>query len=301
MTTATTEPTAELLPARPIDPMARRYRLDDLHIRSEGSGRVVEAYAAVFGVEAKVHDEDGRYRELLTPTSFGKTLQERGTDFMVIYNHGRDLYGKPAAEFALPIGVPLEVTADERGLFTATQYLDNPLADTVLDAIKQRAVRFQSFTGQFVKSIRSWPGGRQRGGIPLITRHEIDLREYGPTMMAYYGGSQGAAILGTRAQQFVDELLATPRDERLSFLERFEFGGGLTTPLDAVGRGADEPEAVTSSTPDEPEPLAADEPASAADHSAQRSHKIPLRTRLRIAQMTRVGTESSSESRGPAT
>ncbi len=36
----------------------------------------------------------------------------------------------------VPIGVPVEVRADERGVFTATRYLNNPLADHVLDAIK---------------------------------------------------------------------------------------------------------------------------------------------------------------------
>jgi phage head maturation protease len=81
----------------------------------------------------------------------------------VLFNHGRTVDGAPNPAATLPIGVPLEVRADERGVFTATRYLDNPLADHVLDAIKAGAIRAQSFSGRFTKSVRSYPGGRGRG------------------------------------------------------------------------------------------------------------------------------------------
>jgi HK97 family phage prohead protease len=253
-----------LLPTRPC---ARSYAVEDLHVRSDGSGRVVEAYAAAFNSPAEVMDQDGHYKETLPPTSFTKTINDKGLAFGVLFNHGLTVDGAPNASATLPIGVPEQVVADERGVFTATRYLANPLADHVLDAIKNGAIRAQSFSGRFMKSTRSYPDGRGAGRLPLITRHEVDMREYGPAVFAAY---KDAAILGTRAEVFIRALLATPTDERLQWLEQFE---GLTTPLV-------EPEALPVGTPDGAAALA-DEPR---EHSAR---SISLRTHIRAARIAR--------------
>jgi phage head maturation protease len=121
---------ADELNARPV---SRAYALDDLHVRSDGSGRVVEAYAATFQHRAEIMDQDGHYHEELAPTSFTTTIATRGLNFGVLFNHGRTIDGEPNPSATMPIGVPLEVKADERGVFTATRYLDNPLADQALD------------------------------------------------------------------------------------------------------------------------------------------------------------------------
>jgi HK97 family phage prohead protease len=182
--------TDELLPVRPCD---RAYKVEDLHVRSDGSGRVVEAYAAAFRSRTEVYDQDGHYQEELAPTSFAKTIAEKApTGFGVLFNHGRTVDGGPNPAATMPIGVPLEVRSDERGVYTVTRYLDNPLADQVFDAIKAGAIRAQSFSGRFIKSTRSRPSGSR---LPLITRHEVDMREYGPAVFAAYAD---AAILGTR-------------------------------------------------------------------------------------------------------
>lgn len=216
--------TGDLLPAdRRDETRARAFLIEDLHVRSDGSGRVVEAYAADWS-QYEVADQDGHYREALAPTSFAKTINDKGLQFGVLFNHGLTVDGAPNANATLPVGVPLEVRADERGVFTATRYLDNPLADHVLDAIKHRAITAQSFSGRFTKSVRSYPDGRGRGVLPLITRNEVDMREYGP---AVFAANKNAMIIGTRAEQFVRTLLATPSDQRLAWLEQFE---GLTTP-----------------------------------------------------------------------
>jgi hypothetical protein len=49
------------------------------------------------------------------------------------------------------------------------------------------------------------------------------MREYGPAVFAAY---EGAAILGTRAEQFMRALLSMPPDRALQFLQQYE---GLTT------------------------------------------------------------------------
>lgn len=258
----------ELLATRPC---SRAFALNDVHVRSDGSGRVVEAYAAAFNARTEVMDQDGHYHELLTPTSFAKTIQDKGLGFGVLFNHGLTVDGAPNAMATLPIGVPLEVRADERGVFTATRYLDNPLADHVLDAIKAGAIRAQSFSGRFIKSVRSYPDGRSRGALPLISRHEVDMREYGPAVFAAY---KDAAILGTRAELFVRALLEAPPEERLALLQEFE---GVTTP-------AVEPEPLTIGTL----PGAAEPTEEPHVHSTR---LIPLRTRIRAARIAR-GWES---------
>ncbi|HEY9417214.1 MAG TPA: HK97 family phage prohead protease [Pseudonocardia sp.] len=257
--------TDELLPTRQCE---RAYTIEDLHVRSDGSGRIVEAYAAAFNVRTEIMDQDGHYNELLPPTSFDRTIQHKGTNFGVLFNHARTVDGEPNPLATMPVGVPLEVRADERGVFTATRYLDNPLADHVLDAIKAGAIKSQSFSGRFTKSVRSHPEGRGRGSLPLITRNEIDMREYGPAVFAAY---KEAAILGTRAEQFVRTLLETPPDKRLDWLQQFE---GLTTPLVA------DPEALTPGTP-------SIGPADQVEDSREHSARPSLRQHIRAARIAR--------------
>lgn len=212
----------EILQTRPVE---RAFALDDLHVRSDGGGRVVEAYAAVFSTRTEVMDQDGHYNEEIDPGAFTRTIQHKGTNFGVLFNHGRTIDGAPNPAGTMPIGVPLEVRTDEKGVFTATRYLDNPLADNVLDAIKNGAIRAQSFSGRFQRSVRTYPDGRQARSLPLISRREIAMREYGPAVFAAY---DGAAILGTRAADvFFRSLMATPAGERVEWLQQFE---GFTTP-----------------------------------------------------------------------
>lgn len=208
----------------------RTVMLDDLTIRSDGSGRVVEAYAAVFRNKTEIHDQDGHYREDIDPTAFNRTIAHKGTNFGVLFNHARTVDGEPNPLATMPIGVPLEVKADETGVFTATRYLDNPLANDVLDAIKNGALKAQSFSGRFMRSIRSFPDGKGRGTLPTITRHEIDMREYGPAVFAAY---TDAVILGTRtAQLAIRAFLALPEEDRIEWAQQFETS---TTPSAPVG------------------------------------------------------------------
>lgn len=245
--------TDDLLAARDC---SRVFAVEDMTVRSDGDGRTVEAYAAVFRTPAEIRDQDGHYNEELAPGSFTKTIQENAGRFGVFYNHARTIYGTPAGELSVPIGVPLTVEQDERGVFTATRYLDNPLADSVLDAIKQRAIKGQSFSGRFVKSTRTRGA---KGQLPTITRNEVAMREYGPTVFPAYAE---AMILGTRSvSSFLDELADADLDRLRQML-------GLATPL--------EPAQVTDTPPGA---VVVDEPASS--HSARQFQYIQLRARAR--------------------
>lgn len=219
----------ETLPVRPVE---RTYQVQDMTLRSDGSGRIVEAYAAVFNTKTEIHDQEGHYHEELDSASFNRTMQHKGLGFGVLFNHGRTVDGAPYPAASMPVGVPLEVKSDGKGVFTATRYLDNPLADWTLDAIKNGAIKAQSFSGRFLKSSKSYPQGRSRGMLPVIRRMEVDMREYGPAVFAAY---VGAEILGTRtADMFVRSLLAVRPEDRLDWLQQFEGAVTLLTEADSA-------------------------------------------------------------------
>ena len=261
---------AQLLAARPC---SRTYQLEDMTIRSDGSGRVVESYFAVFApIRSEVVDQDGHYLEENAPSLFTKTLRERGLNIPVFYNHARTLDGTPDGSLSVPIGKPLEIKPDDRGVFNAVRYLQNPLADSVLDGIRNKVINGMSYSGRYLKSTKSFPQGRGRGRLPLIVRHEAALREFGPTAIPQF---PEAEILGTRAQQVLRMLLANPATltaQDLALLGDFE---GLTTPPQG------EPEAPPADTPEGSGAVETDEPR---EHSAR---SISLRSRIRAARIAR--------------
>jgi HK97 family phage major capsid protein/HK97 family phage prohead protease len=175
----------------------RVFALDDISIRAGGDGRTVTAYAAVFGSPAEIQDQDGHYLEQIARTAFDKTVRERAGRVGVFYNHARTLHGTPSERGSVPIGTPLEIKPDGRGLLTVTRYNKTQLADDVLESIRNGDITGQSFTGRFIKSDPQGPYLPQRSGqLTLATRQEIALVEYGPTPIPAYSD---AAIVGVRA------------------------------------------------------------------------------------------------------
>jgi HK97 family phage prohead protease len=218
------EKRSEFLGVRAFD--FRSYTIEDCTVRDDGDGRTVEAYAAAFNIPAEIRDQDGHYNEVISPGSFDKTIAENGTRVGVFYNHARSIYGTPDGALSVPIGVPVEAPRpDNHGVMTVTRYLNNPLADSVLDAIKQRAITAQSFSGRFIKSTRT--RATDRGALPTIARSEVALREYGPTPFPAY---QQAHVVGTRStEMWMSDLLRMDPQERA---ELFREMVALATPLE---------------------------------------------------------------------
>jgi HK97 family phage prohead protease len=187
----------------------RLYPLEDMHIiRSAdgGDGRTVEAFAAVFGEPAEIQDHEGHYVEVIDPTAFNRAIDHasraRGGfpgSVKVLWNHGRDLSGNPSDRFSMPIGVPVEIRAEARGLLTRTRYAETPLADEVLENIRAGSITSQSFTGRIMRStpqLRRGEKYRPRGEeLTTVHRTELGLREYGPVLYPAYSGAE---ILGVR-------------------------------------------------------------------------------------------------------
>jgi HK97 family phage prohead protease len=188
----------------------RLYPLEDMHIiRSAdgGDGRTVEAFAAVFDDPAEIQDFEGHYVETIDRAAFNKVIADasraRGGfpgSVKVLYNHGMTIQGTPSERFSMPIGVPVEIRAEQRGLLTRTRYNDTPLAEEILENIRSGSITSQSFTGRIVRSdpqLRR--GDRHRpdsaGTLRTVRRTELGLREYGPVLWPAYSGAE---ILGVR-------------------------------------------------------------------------------------------------------
>jgi HK97 family phage prohead protease len=198
----------------------RAFPLEDVAIAKDGTGRTVEAFAAVFNSPAEVRDADGHYREQIHPRAFAKTLSEarRGDTWRVgvFYNHGRTLSGTPSDRASVPLGRPLHIEATSRGLLTVTRYNRTPLADEVLETIRNGDITGQSFTGRFLQSDGHRRGQklapRASGDLPLVTRTQIALVEYGPTPFPVYADAEITgvrALLDTLSDEDLERLLAS--------------------------------------------------------------------------------------------
>jgi HK97 family phage prohead protease len=187
----------------------RSYPLSDIAIRSDGTGRTVEAYAAVFNAPTDIADQQGRYREQIHPGAFERTISQRGTRFGVFYNHGMTLQGTPSEMASVPLGSPIEAPrSDGNGLVTVSRYNATPLAGQVLEAIRNGDITGQSFSGRWVhsepgpdRSSRKYKPMRD-GTLPLVTRMEIAMTEYGPTPIPAY---EAPMVLGVRARGVTDQ------------------------------------------------------------------------------------------------
>jgi phage head maturation protease len=255
----------------------RAVALDDIRIRSGGTGRTVEAYAAIFSEPAEIMDADGHYLEVNHPSSFARTIAHHSGGFPVVYNHGMTIAGTPSDRGSVPIGVSKEVRVDKRGVLTISEYGNSELADEVLEAIRMGAVKAQSYGGRFIRSDPRTPRGGFRadaaGGLRTVTRLEVKMREFGPTPFPAFAG---AAITGIRAQQVLGALLTAPAERRAALLDQLDH---FATPLDA-----DSDEVDSAGTPDDPDGAGTVTEDPALRHSTR---SIPLSMRIRAARIAR--------------
>jgi len=196
----------------------RSFALDDIQIMRSGDGRTVEAYAACFDQPYEVRDQFGHYLEVIDRAAFNRTLTNgAGKTAMCLYNHGMTVHGTADALSSVPLGTPLEIKADGRGLLTVTRYNKSALADSVLEAIRNGDIRSQSFRGRIVRSSPDRvPSVRRGGALPTIIRHELGLTDYGPTPIPV---NAGAEILAVRSLvELRNDFAALDDDDRLELL-----------------------------------------------------------------------------------
>lgn len=185
----------------------RAVPLSDLEVGGT-EGRTVTAYAATFNDRYEVTDQwDGTYLEAIRASAFNKAL-ERSHRVVALFNHGRDLAGRPAERYAMPIGTPVEIRADGKGLLTRTRYAKTPLGDEVLELVRDGAITGYSFRGPIIRSAAPVNSGF---GLPVIERIELGLIDYGPgTVVA----NQEAAVVGIRSQALLERIDSLTDEQR---------------------------------------------------------------------------------------
>lgn len=195
----------------------RAFPLEDIQVRSGGDGRTVEAYAAVFDTSVEITDFEGRYLEAIDPHAFDRTIAHKGTRFGVFYNHGATIHGTPSDRGSIPLGTPIEVVADAKGVRTVSRYNKTPLADEILESIRNGDIQGQSFSGRFVRSDKPTPRGGFRAGkdgaLTTVRRMEIAMREYGPTPFPAYAD---AVVVGVRS--LAEQLVGLSDEERAEII-----------------------------------------------------------------------------------
>lgn len=192
-------------------PYARSWALDDIQILraadGHSDGRTVEAYAAVFDTPTEITDQHGHYNEVISRTAFNRQIGLGIERVGVFYHHGLTIHGTPSDLGSVPIGSPLEIRADGKGLRTVTRFNRSPLADSVLEAIRAGDIKGYSFRGRIFKSNPSRVPKSRGGSLPTITRTELGLTEYGPTPTPAYAD---AGILAVRALQMLASATSLP-------------------------------------------------------------------------------------------
>lgn len=183
--------------------VTRAVPVDDIHIRKGGTGRDVIAYAAVWMSPAEIMDQEGHYREQNLPTAMDKSIKERSGRIFSAYNHGKTLFGTPSDTWSVPIGKPIEMRSDSKGLYTVTRYNADPDSERILEAIRSGSITGMSYTGVFISSDPPLTSAfdqyrpDRNGDLTLVTRQEIALIEYGPTPTPAF---QDAEIIGVRSK-----------------------------------------------------------------------------------------------------
>ena len=193
----------------------RTWGLDDIEIMRGGDGRTVEAYAAVFDTPTEIRDQHGHYMEVINRSAFNRAISHGIDRVGFYYHHGMTLHGTPSDLGSVPIGEPIDVRADGKGLRTVSRFNKTPLAESVLEAIHAGNIKGYSFRGRIYQSTPNKVPPRPRaaaGDLPTVTRTELGLTEYGPTPTPYYAG---AGIVAVRsAQQLATELAGLDRERR---------------------------------------------------------------------------------------
>lgn len=267
----------------------RAFPLDDIEILSRakgGDGRTVTAYAAIFDLPYEVRDRYGHYEEEIHRAAFTRTLNGNAgaRAACCLYNHGRDLDGRPNIVAQVPLGVPLKIEPDGRGLLTVTRYNKGDFADTILAAIENGGIKSQSFQGPAYQSSPDYPGGmvpRARAGqaLPRVTRMQLGLQDYGPTPVPVNNTEMIVAVRS--AIDIAAEISGLTEAERADLIRALT----PTTPPEHADCVLLDPEASTA-TPAESGPGAEDPPA--PDEAARHSGRLTVaRARLRMELIQR--------------
>jgi HK97 family phage prohead protease len=144
----------------------KKFSLDSENVDIEE--RKIFGYAATFGNKDLVGD-------VIVPGAFKKTLEEAGPRVKVFYNHTQ------------PIGRPLKMEEDEKGLYVEARISKTAKGDEILELIKDGAISEMSIAYEVIQDEKKADGRYLK---------EIKLFEFGPVD---FPANPEAVISGVKA------------------------------------------------------------------------------------------------------
>ncbi len=244
--------------------ISRAVPIDDLQV----DGRTVTAYAATFGDPYPVADFQGRYHEIINRNAFNRHLGQHGTGSVkVMVNHGMTPFMTPSERFSLPVGTPIDIKPDGRGLLTVTRYANTDLADEILQLIRDGAITTQSFRGPVFRTAPE----RRESGNRVLERLELGLTEYGPVAMT--PANPEAKIVALRAALTADDLDSLTEEEREQLRRLLEGSTPIDDPVVDDGPPPETPD--TPDTTEEEVPVS--DPSNELEIAAAKAAALRLR------------------------
>ncbi|MGW0821828.1 HK97 family phage prohead protease [Streptomyces sp. NPDC002845] len=176
---------------------------------TEGDGRTLAGYAAVFGQETEINSWEGHFTETIRKGAFRKTLREQTP--VLQFDHGRHpLIG------SIPIGAFSDLREDDQGLYVEARITDNWLMQPIRDAIAEKSINGMSFRFEVVRE--EWRDAqgklvKQEEVLELLWRPgdrgplkreliELKCRELGPVVFPAYAGTS----VSVRARDVANDL-----------------------------------------------------------------------------------------------
>jgi hypothetical protein len=193
---------------RQTDNLIRAVAGDTSVTESDGDGRRhLHGHFAVFDRWAEIDSvHEGHFLERIAPGAFKRTIDQRGEQVKVLYDHGQDpqLGNKP-------LGTIAELVEDDHGVRYDVPLLDTDYnRDFIIPAL-EAGVLGASFRFRQVKT--DWDDKPKRSthnpeGLPESTIRELALYEFGPvTFPAYADATAGVRSMTDR---FATPLLGDP-------------------------------------------------------------------------------------------
>lgn len=168
---------------------------------SVAEGRTMTGYPIVFDNWTTINSWEGEFKERVGDKALTKTLQERGDQVKVLFNHGMD----PSIGDK-PLGKPQRMDPDSFGLDTATPLSRTSYNDDLLALMEDEAIDGMSFRFGVVNE--EW--NRPKRGLPERTITELRLYEFGPVTFPAYQ----ATTVGIRSRDHFGAWLGLDDDKR---------------------------------------------------------------------------------------
>lgn len=181
------------------DKVEKRFNVSH-ELRTEGEGKVIKGYAAVFNTLTRIND---RFQEKIAPGAFSESLAKN--DIRALWSHNSDLV------IGRNKNGSLKLREDEHGLAFENTLPDTQIGRDTFENVRSGLVTGVSF-GFFVKK-QSWEQGSD-GAPHTRTLEIVDLIEISPTAFPAYQQTHVAARTSEDALKEIETSWAFEELER---------------------------------------------------------------------------------------